>query len=190
MLDIRRGTATRIKTWVRESEAPTSFFHGSADLPAPNAKSKANTATNQLHFQFLPSFYFYFVTSLQVVYKSNRFCCAVGMFRRVSSRADMSNSANTKAGSWPVVARISPHGLIMVLCPQAWYDEAGFRAGETAATKSCVVLDEGKEGGLVPVLLRVKNVSSLPPSLPPYLPDYQQPEPVATTPNARAPWSD
>lgn len=59
--------------------------------------------------------FYFLVTSEQVVYKSNRFCCAVGMLRRVSSSPAMSNSASTTAGPWPVVARISPQGLTMVL---------------------------------------------------------------------------
>lgn len=93
-------------------EAQTSFLH------VPTQKVKK--LPNPIHTlgSFIPSYYF--VTSLQVVYKSNRFCCAVGMLRRVSSRPAMSNSASTKSGSWPVVATISPQGLMMVLCPQAW----------------------------------------------------------------------
>lgn len=87
------------------------------DAKSRKSKNKAQK------LQLLPNsfFYIYFcATSLQVVYKSNRFCCAVGMLRRVSSSPAMSSSASTKAGSWPVVARISPQGLTIVLCPHAW----------------------------------------------------------------------
>lgn len=91
---------------------PTSF----PCVPPSTKKVKPSKSYDN---HLIPSFHF-FVTSEHVVYKSNRFCCAVGTLRRVSSTAVKSNSAITKAGSWPVVATISPQGLTMVLCPQAW----------------------------------------------------------------------
>lgn len=49
-----------------------------------------------------------------------RFCLLVGMFSRISSALPSSNSAYTKAGSWPVVAKTSPQGPTMVEWPHAW----------------------------------------------------------------------
>ena len=55
------------------------------------------------------------------------------LFRMSATRA-RSISVKTVALSCPAVAVTVPQGSTTELCPQAWYLDSGFRAGEAVTT--------------------------------------------------------